>query len=84
MWMWMCLCACLPLPKSIFTREEIIAFLKFVFFFFFFAEMFSYGFQPWAAQTGHQILESIDEPNYQVSLYSRLVYRAHLFYSIFN
>lgn len=28
-------------------------------------EMFSYGFQPWAAQTGHQILEAIDEPNYQ-------------------
>lgn len=27
--------------------------------------MFSYGFQPWAAQTGHQILEAIDEPNYQ-------------------
>jgi serine/threonine protein kinase len=29
-------------------------------------EMFSYGFQPWAALTGHQILEAIDEPNYQV------------------
>ncbi|XP_014231363.1 tyrosine-protein kinase PR2 isoform X10 [Trichogramma pretiosum] len=28
-------------------------------------EMFSYGFQPWAALTGHQILEAIDEPNYQ-------------------
>lgn len=28
-------------------------------------EMFSYGFQPWAALTGHQILESIDEPNFQ-------------------
>lgn len=27
--------------------------------------MFSYGFQPWAALTGHQILEAIDEPNYQ-------------------
>lgn len=26
-------------------------------------EMFSYGFQPWAAQTGQQILEAIDEPN---------------------
>ena len=25
-------------------------------------EMFSYGFQPWAAQTGQQILEAIDEP----------------------
>lgn len=30
-------------------------------------EMFSYGFQPWAALTGHQILEAIDEPHYQVS-----------------
>lgn len=29
-------------------------------------EMFSYGFQPWAALTGHQILEAIDEPNFQV------------------
>ncbi len=28
--------------------------------------MFSYGFQPWAALTGHQILEAIDEPNFQV------------------
>jgi activated CDC42 kinase 1 len=28
-------------------------------------EMFSYGFQPWAAQTGQQILEAIDEPNHQ-------------------
>ncbi|KAG8229034.1 hypothetical protein J437_LFUL007589 [Ladona fulva] len=28
-------------------------------------EMFSYGFQPWAALTGHQILEAIDEPNCQ-------------------
>ncbi|CAD7077648.1 unnamed protein product [Hermetia illucens] len=28
-------------------------------------EMFSYGFQPWAALTGIQILEAIDEPNYQ-------------------
>lgn len=28
-------------------------------------EMFSYGFQPWAALTGLQILEAIDEPNYQ-------------------
>lgn len=28
-------------------------------------EMFSYGFQPWAALTGHQILEAIDEPHYQ-------------------
>jgi activated CDC42 kinase 1 len=27
-------------------------------------EIFSYGFQPWAALTGHQILEAIDEPNY--------------------
>lgn len=27
--------------------------------------MFSYGFQPWAALTGHQILEAIDEPNFQ-------------------
>jgi activated CDC42 kinase 1 len=25
-------------------------------------EMFSYGFQPWAALTGQQILEAIDEP----------------------
>ena len=25
-------------------------------------EMFSYGFQPWAAHTGQQILEAIDEP----------------------
>lgn len=30
-------------------------------------EMFSYGFQPWAALTGLQILEAIDEPNYQVN-----------------
>lgn len=29
-------------------------------------EMFSYGFQPWAALTGSQIHEAIDEPNYQV------------------
>jgi len=28
-------------------------------------EVFSYGFQPWAALTGQQILEAIDEPNYQ-------------------
>uniref|UniRef100_A0A0K8S5G3 non-specific protein-tyrosine kinase n=2 Tax=Lygus hesperus TaxID=30085 RepID=A0A0K8S5G3_LYGHE len=28
-------------------------------------EMFSYGFQPWAALTGQQILEAIDEPNPQ-------------------
>ncbi|KAK2705842.1 hypothetical protein QYM36_016000 [Artemia franciscana] len=28
-------------------------------------EMFSYGFQPWAALTGQQILEAIDEPHYQ-------------------
>ncbi|XP_053674184.1 uncharacterized protein LOC128724484 [Anopheles nili] len=28
-------------------------------------EIFSYGFQPWAALTGHQILEAIDEPHYQ-------------------
>jgi len=28
-------------------------------------EMFSYGFQPWAALTGHQILEAIDEPEGQ-------------------
>ena len=28
-------------------------------------EMFSYGFQPWAAQTGQQILEAIDEPKSQ-------------------
>merc|ERR1719322_1239695 len=28
-------------------------------------EMFSYGFQPWAAQTGQQILEAIDEPGGQ-------------------
>lgn len=27
--------------------------------------MFSYGFQPWAALTGQQILEAIDEPNFQ-------------------
>jgi hypothetical protein len=27
--------------------------------------MYSYGFQPWAAQTGQQILEAIDEPNCQ-------------------
>lgn len=31
-------------------------------------EMFSYGFQPWAALTGHQILEAIDEPHYQVNI----------------
>lgn len=29
-------------------------------------EMFSYGFQPWPAFTGHQILEAIDHPNCQV------------------
>ena len=29
-------------------------------------EMFSYGFQPWAAHTGQQILEAIDQPNCQV------------------
>ena len=28
-------------------------------------ELFSYGFQPWAALTGHQILEAIDEPGGQ-------------------
>lgn len=28
-------------------------------------EMFSYGFQPWIALTGQQILEAIDAPNYQ-------------------
>jgi activated CDC42 kinase 1 len=28
-------------------------------------EMFSYGFQPWTAFTGHQILEAIDKPNFQ-------------------
>lgn len=28
-------------------------------------EMFSYGFQPWAALTGQQILEAIDDPNFQ-------------------
>ena len=28
-------------------------------------EMFSYGFQPWAALTGQQILETIDEPSFQ-------------------
>ncbi|XP_037040571.1 activated Cdc42 kinase-like isoform X1 [Bradysia coprophila] len=28
-------------------------------------EMFSYGFQPWPAFTGHQILEAIDHPNCQ-------------------
>ena len=30
--------------------------------------MFSYGFQPWAALTGHQILEAIDAPKFQVEL----------------
>lgn len=29
-------------------------------------EMFSYGFQPWAALTGHQILDTIDKPKFQV------------------
>ncbi len=28
-------------------------------------EMFSYGFQPWAAQSGQEILEAIDAPNYR-------------------
>ena len=28
-------------------------------------EMFSFGFQPWAAHTGQQILEAIDQPNCQ-------------------
>jgi hypothetical protein len=28
-------------------------------------EMFSYGFQPWAALTGQQILEAIDEPRFE-------------------
>jgi activated CDC42 kinase 1 len=27
-------------------------------------EMFSYGFQPWPAFTGHQILAAIDKPNF--------------------
>ena len=31
-------------------------------------EMFSYGFQPWAALTGQQILEAIDSPNLQVMI----------------
>ena len=35
-------------------------------------EMFSYGFQPWAALTGQQILEAIDEPNLQVIKYCSL------------
>lgn len=30
-------------------------------------EMFSYGFQPWAAFTGQQILEAIDEPKFLVN-----------------
>lgn len=29
-------------------------------------EMFTYGFQPWAAFSGQQILEAIDAPNFQV------------------
>lgn len=33
-------------------------------------EMFSYGFQPWAALTGQQILIAIDEPNLQVIITS--------------
>ena len=28
-------------------------------------EMFSYGFQPWAAYSGQQILEAIDKPNFR-------------------
>lgn len=28
-------------------------------------EIFSYGFQPWAGMTGQQILEAIDEPQFQ-------------------
>lgn len=31
-------------------------------------EMFTYGFQPWAAFSGQQILEAIDAPNFQVIL----------------
>ena len=45
-------------------------------------EMFSYGFQPWAALTGQQILEAIDEPNLQVHTYytsSSTGTSAHLF-----
>jgi len=38
-------------------------------------EMFSYGFQPWAALLGHQILEAIDEPNFQVRRQFRLSLR---------
>lgn len=36
-------------------------------------EMFSYGFQPWAALTGLQILEAIAEPNYQVKHFIPLI-----------
>lgn len=36
-------------------------------------EMFSYGFQPWAALTGLQILEAIDAPNYQVNIFEKKI-----------
>ncbi len=39
-------------------------------------EMFSYGFQPWAALTGQQILEAIDSPNLQVLAQAKVSHRA--------
>lgn len=36
--------------------------------------MFTYGFQPWAAFSGQQILEAIDAPNFQVWIFIK-----HLF-----
>lgn len=42
-------------------------------------EMFSYGFQPWAVLTGHQILEAIDEPNFQVCAESSILMKAFFF-----
>jgi hypothetical protein len=38
--------------------------------------MFSYGFQPWAALTGQQILEAIDSPNLQVLAQAEVSHRA--------
>ena len=45
--------------------------------------MFSYGFQPWAALTGQQILEAIDEPNFQVVLALNIFILIFLYYAFF-
>lgn len=45
-------------------------------------EMFSYGFQPWAALTGQQILEAIDEPGGQ--RLERPIHCPHDFYNVMS